>query len=898
MISLAGTTADGLKGVDSHYVRWLVILRADELTDGEVPQYFGTFATTLGAIDYEDLLASISHEGTKLNLKAGVAPVSSFSLSVRNEGRLAATLTDQFSLENDEVELYALVYEDGDSPSASDLIPVARGVIDRAPSDPREWTLDVVDISDRDWDEIPNRLINLQEFNFAPLNERGHPLPVTFGTMNVGPYDGAGTKRYLAQCRCVDGFVEHKYTAGRHNWTDGTPFQRYPQANNLLAEIIDYTDTDEFFTIDSTRRQSRLRPSRPDTSEPNDISTWYITADGDSSTTVSIPNGDTLAVYFSGSGGKLGSLYADPTVEISGASGSYNYSVDLDATNLATGSDSGDASISLAKATWAEDWDFEILKVSITASGGAATVAQVELKLSFDDQTSIDQNRGLDCWRKVAGVYDATAKLVDGSLITGVANTVYANPVDQVHAILRMKDCLAKPVAEVDTDSFDTARALRTSWNFAFTMYDPWTRIEDLDPLLKEAGLHLYLSAEGKWRIIAREKSTTPQHAFIDQWNIAVQDAEADADDWLPDIDVDRTSNRDIINDYVIHAQRDRSSDDFNVLEIASAAFRVNGTCSVSSSNNRLTADSPGQSFTADATAGMATYVDTDQGYTIVSVIDDDNLEVTPIEGGDVTDSSTGTEFWMGPNLSVDALRSFRRYKVSNPLGRKTTAREIGGYQSSFVADSATAILMINYWLEWHARVSGYVTLSTFLMHLDVEPGDVSFLDHPDLPESKRPTDLTVLDGALTAGGGTFSVTAGESELIRDDDDLLIRDDARRPEIVKVTSVDYGLDIVTASRGQYGTTAVAHGDGATVSRVIAKWEVLQVIPATPADTRIRLTLLEMPLSYFPTLVIAPDGTSDWGSMTDAEKARYRAIAFNSNLIEERNAESYAVIGAD
>ena len=890
MIDLTGTSALSIKHADYHKAVWLVVVRADEPSSGEVPQYYGTRKFVLNSTTYEDLLAGISIESTDLLLKGGLAHIAGFEIRLRNEGKLSQ-LQDDYFLENDDVEVYELFVDEIGGNDDADRIPIGRGVIDQYPSDLNEWTLTVVDGSDRDMIHFPSRLADLSSYPYAPLDALGKPLPVPFGIMEQGPYDDAGTTRFLARCRCVDIFLG-KYTSGVHNKASSTSFQWY-SGPKRLAEVIDYTITSTFVTIDTPQRNLLLRPVRA--GGTNTISGWSGTADGKTSTTVSAADTDFLDIYFAGMS-KVGSLNADPTIEIK-ATGAYDYTVKLGGTTIASGSDSGDTAIAVAKSNWAEDWDFELLQLILDFTA-SATLKEVYLDIRFDDQSGIDAQSALEIFQKVQGFEDQTSKYADGGLITGVAGTVLENPVDIVQAFLRAKDLLNRPIAEIDTASFTTARAKRTGWTFAFELLETIKDITWLDPLLQEAGLHLYKSVSGQWRIVARDKSVEPQHTLLDEWNIAVENPQDDYEDYIPDFDTDRVKNRDLTNEFVVHAQLDRCAGEYNVLQIASSAYRITGMCSVNALTGRLNA--PGQLFVSDdVVAGWTVYIDTDQAYQIDVVVGEEDLDVTPLEFAQAQDAPAGTTFWLGPNLDADVLRSRRRYKTLNPMGRPSeNFRDIGGYESRFIADAATAQLMIDHWTDWHGQLHLTSALSTFAGHLDVEPGDVCWLDHPWLPDRKRPVHLTALDGAVDDTTTQLKVTGNEVELLRVGDYALLRDNPRQPEIAKVTDIDGVTDIATVTRGQCGTKAYAHADGTKVERVSVKWEVLGVQPATPGDARIRLSPVEMPNSYFPVLTIAPDGTPDWSGMTDLEKARYRAITYNSGLIEERDPASLAVIGAD
>ena len=475
---------------------------------------------------------------------------------------------------------------------------------------------------------------------------------------------------------------------------------------------------------------------------------------------------------------------------------------------------------------------------------------------------------------------------------------VLTNPVDVLQAMLRAKDLLNRSTDEINLTSFETARGKRTGWKYAFTLLETWREIERLNPFLQEAGLRLFQNTAGKWTVVARDELAAPQHTFLDQWNIAVVDVEADLSDQEPALDIGRVKNRDLVNEFVVRAQRDRTTDEHNLLKIASSAYRITGTCSLTASTGRI--HSPGATFiTDDVDVGWIVYIDTDQAYKVTTVVGQEDVDVVPVEGTEIQDAPAGTTFWAGTNLDPEVLRSRRRYKTLNPMGRPSVdLRDIGGYESDFIADTATLKLQVNHWRDWHGQVRLVVTLQTFAGHLDVEPGDLCWFDHPNLETKKRPLLLTHLDGSITSGATTFKVTDNEVELVRDNDYLLLRDNVRKPEITKVSSFDPVTDLVTVQRGQCATQAASHADTTAVERITTKWEVVGYRPPQPDDPRIGLRLLETPNSYFPVVIIAPDGTPDWSGMSEYEKARYRAITYNSGLIEERDLTSLAVVGAD
>ena len=1000
MIDLTGTSAELAKFNDSDTWVFLVVVNADSPEDGVTPQYYATGEFDLGANTYEDLLLDVRVDWLELAMRAGLSVVGQVDVAFANAGKLFH-LADDFYLENDLVEVYLLRVDSGGN-TESDRIPIGRGLIDSYPAEIKEWTIQAVDGSDRDWTRIPARTIDpaTQKFAYAPLEELGKPLPVPFGDQTRGPYDDAGTKRFLAPCRCTNAWTQ-EYTAGVHNQEETTTFQWYPQAGRL-GEILTISEDGPYFTITDPGRKMLTRPGRP--GGDNTIDDWRLTADGDSSTTIALGSSDTLDVYL-GSVPKLGDI-TDLDILIS-ASGTYTYEIIHAGSTLAgpTQTSTAEESIDLSGSLslWSEDWDLALLRIKLTAAT-SATIKEISGDIRFDDSSPIDQQGAFPVFRKVKGFKDDPSKYADGSyiidvpaspaaalaaggslattttyyyvvtavdeggtestqsdevsdttdggsnltidlswtavswatsyriyrtttsgdysgsaLLATVASASYSddgtaspasgsppdsnyltNPVDVWECILRAKDLLGRTTSDINLASFDTARAARTDWKYAFTLLEAVDDPQWIDPFLSEAQLHSWKGPDGKWRCVARDKLAAPTSVFLDEWNVAVVDPDVDYQDQEPSVSVDRVKTRSLVNSYLIHAQRDRTTDKFNELAVATTAWRFTGTCNTDATAG--TFETNDVDLTAeDVEADWIIIVEGDKTYQVVGdPVSSTTANITPAEGGIVEDN-TGATFWMGVSLDAELVRSRRRYKTLNPLGRQgTSLRDIGGYESQFIGDKATADLAIELWKDFHARLGQMVELETMVGHLDVEPGDVVLFDHPQLPERKQSDAVTLLDGALNDSDLTIPVTSGEEDMLRPDDLILIRDNPREPEVCEIDSVNSGSgSVVVKARGAFNTQAYAHGDGATVERLIRKWEVLAMRPPDPGAMRIGLRLLEMPFIYSQVLVIAPESTpSNWDQMDPLEQALYGAITNAAGLVNDRDPESTVVIAEE
>ena len=163
----------------------------------------------------------------------------------------------------------------------------------------------------------------------------------------------------------------------------------------------------------------------------------------------------------------------------------------------------------------------------------------------------------------------------------------------------------------------------------------------------------------------------------------------------------------------------------------------------------------------------------------------------------------------MGPSLHGDMKRSQLRYKTANPLGaeQKDFTSE-GGYTSDFIGDSTTAGKVIDHLIEWRSQRRVTLEFATFLNAIDVELGDMAWVDHPWLPESKRPTQIGTLSAAVTSTSATTFQSA-ENQLLREDNFVLVND----REVVKVSAVDSSNNNFTVVRGQCNTVAITHLTG-------------------------------------------------------------------------------------
>ena len=890
-IDISTTTAATLK--DGQYVKavWLVEVDADAPSTGVATQRYAWRTYTVGAESFTDLMAGLEPTWARVKFEGGLASVSGLSLELRNEGELS-DITDTYYLENDEVRLYLIFIPDDDSEDTGDKIQILDGVIESFPFTVREFMLDVIDGSDKDFRDFPTERIDPVVFPNADWGAFGRPLPVCFGTLNTVPQDFAGGRPTLAPCVCTDIFTR-EYTPGRNLHTKGDVYQYYGGAGRS-AMCLSVMQSGDFVTINDGTRSMVVYPVRD--AGTNDVTGWSAVADNDLSTDVDIVNNDNLDVYMGGVS-KLGTLTA-VTLTIK-ASGGYDYDVLLGGVSLDSGSTSGDKVVTLTSdiaANWADTWDFERMSVEIDGTG-AASIELIYLTLSYDDADHMDA-RPLDIHQAVSGFRDTAsfyADGADGSVIVG-DGTLLENPVDILEAMFRGKDMLGLLEADIDLASFGTARTFRTDWKLAFSLR-PEVGMDWVDQFASDNGLHIYKGHAGKWRCVAQDKTTAASHTILGDVHIAVRDHEAEQLE--PDLRISRTPLREVVNEVAIRYALDRQSSEHTQLTVASGRYRITGTCAVTEqaggSQGTLTDDDGGRDFAAEGVlVGERVYVDGDQDYEVVAV-GTTTLVLDVIVSGEVQAASAGTSFWVGPNVDGRMIRSQQRHKTENALGTaQKTFSDVGGYPSDIINDSDTVGEMVNHVVEYRSRRRLTAEFATFLNAVDMELGDAAYFDHAWVPPSFRPAigSFGSLDGAVNDSTTTFVLQSTQAAAWRADDHGVIDN-----EIFKVTATDENTTL-TVDRAQAGSIAAAHVDGSQPARLAWKWEVTGLKP-DPAAARWRVEVQLMPRDVGPTGICVANGGDDYAAADILRKLSAGWCTTNIGLVDpEDEGSDYSHAGAN
>ncbi len=871
---LTGTTALTEKDNAWYRIAWLAEIDADAPGVPVTTKRHGSRKITVGANTYGDNLAvgGLEMEWTRIRVGGGLASVGKARLVLVNLEKVSNDV-DTFFFENDEMRIYLLFVTGAET--ASDPIEMMRLVIEDYPYSPTQMTFDAIDGSDKDFREIPAERVNLIDYVQPPMDSVGKVIPVAFGVLNTGPFDGAGGFSVLAPCRCVDR-SNYTFTSCVQNDVNGKPFQYYPQAKRR-GEVLNYTQTGGFFTINDQTREMWVAPILP--RGTNDVTDWFDTGDGDHTVGSAIVLNSNLDVDMGGVP-KLGTLTAI-TLEIK-ASGSYDYEVFYNAVSKASGSATNDKSITLTAADHTDDWAFELYHVEIDGTG-AATINEIYLKLSYDDQQTLDR-QSLTIYQAITGFEDLTAYYNSDGASNPVITSSGApleNPAHVIEAVMRAKVLMNLSTDVVDLTALDTAATDRTGWKFAFSLDQP-VHIAWLNEFCFESGMHVFKSFEGKWKVVAQEKSRVPAHTFLGDVNMAVLNPLDKPSKWEYDFTVARTPNRDLINEVILRYGLDRATGEYTKIKVASGRHRVKGTCTVTGSTKLL--DDASATFVTDGIKDdEGVYVEGDQDYLVDNVNSETQLLIKHASAGQVNDSSAGTNYYVGPNLDGRMKRSQLRYKTENSLGREQTedVSVAGGYTSDLIQDDTTATNFVDHIAEWRSQRRLLPEFATFFNAVDVELGDAAWIDHPWLPPSKRPIAIGTLSATQTAGAGTAQST--NNGLLRVNDYVLIGS-----EVEKVTAVTYATNAFTTTRAQANTSAAEHASGTTFYRLNrTAFEITGLQPDVEL-AQLRIEAQEMPPSYKPIGRVSAAGYDVYGVADADERTQSGWVTLTSERVQEED----------
>ena len=862
---------------------WAVVGTLDQYLVATVTKRYASAALTLSANTYVDALAGLDLGFTRLPDRAGLASVASFSLDIRDEEDESAT-TGTHTQSNDEVVVYWQYYTGSDA--ETDLLEIARGVIERDSVDGYTWRWQCRDGSKKDLRAIPSTLLDPTTYPYAWTP--GLPVPECFGNLNVAPYSAGGDVPALAPCKFTD-WTALKLTSSLRKTTGGAVYQWYPEAS-AFAEVSTVSHVSNITTAADPARVLRLRPSRTKTT--NDVSAYAAAMDADTSTSTAIVSGDNLDLWLAGCAA-LGAMTALKVVVL--ASGVYTLTVKDDATvKYGPTSQNGDATVSLTVGDYSDSWDIALLNVEIDGTGNA-TIGNVYLQIEFDDYLSFGAAEPL-LFQSVTGFEDSTANYYDGAVVSS-AGTALRNPVHQVQAILRAKNLHNLATAHVDATRAAEAAAVRTAWHFdwAFPLdeQDPERVLEDIGV---EAGLYIWKKG-GQWRVVARDKNRSPSHFFLGRYHCPARgdDVAGPQESALRVVPADASQ---IINEVAVRYAPHPATGTYPRVAIASGKYRLTGSCLVDDTTATLTDTSA--TFVTDGVVaksgdktGEYIYVEGDTTYEVQSVVSETQVTVAAVDGGAVSEIDTSTTYYLGPHIDAQALVSQRVYKTVSALGSETSMREAGGYAAKFIREKSTAEAFRDYVIEWDATPRNRVEFPLHHVGAKLEEGDVFLLDDEGLFSNLRGVDLCQIAEAIDTTETDWTVESGKAGWFRVDDYVYVQTGrSTAPECVQVTAVDVSASTITVSRAQLGTEALAHDNGDQLVRCIDwKWICTGLRPPVPEEPYWRVEAEQMPNDYYPVGRCVATGYPAWTAATVSQRTQAGWATLRNGRVQETDLDS-------
>ena len=893
MRTLTGTAASQCK---NQYVRivWLVEIDADGLDGSQTTLRYANRKYTLDGNTYQDAFkpGGISLGWQSVRPRGGLASVAAFTITLDNLEN-ASDLQDTYVLDNDAVRVY-LIFSTG-AETASDRLLIASGVIEEGEWDQDTWRLSCIDTSDRDFTEIPTQKVNLIQHAYAPMSEYGKVLPYTLGTWTYSPVVAAAT--HIAATRCLDQYAR-TYTPGIFAAVSGGTLYEWLESDNCVARVVDKQGVDQHgdnatgsdivaWNITSSDRVIVARPVRPG---PNNTVAGYRTAvNEDVSETVSVASGELLELLWTGisTRGVLTSLQG----RIYASGGDYTYDVKYDGVSVVTVTGaSGLATIDLDAmiATYfSESWSFSQMSIEISADTATPVdVGFVFMNLSYAGEEGGDSIEVPRIFFYGTGTSSSTD--IQNHVISGTSGTLAEEPVEQLALVLTGKDLYNRAEAEINTTSFAAAHTARDgSYLFSFQLMETVTW-EYWNRFCFEAGLHLFLDWQGKWKVVARDKDAAAVHFFGPEL-MGLRDPGTVKS--KPDVTPDKTATRDVINEIVLRYAWDPMTQQYLKMKVRSPQYRYTGTCTVDATAGTLT-DAAGTFSTGKfpAFVGEKIYLEGNYTVTVTAINSDTELAVDPVEYDGLTDIAVAVTYYGGPSIDAQCVQSKLRYKTIGPLGGEyDPLSNEGGWPSDFIYDDDTADEFLAYVVDWFSQRRIVVEFSTRMNAVDVELGDVCYLRCPLLPPSRDAILLGALDGAISSGDLTITLSTASpyygSLSFRQNDYIAIGS-----EVLQVTSeADSANEDHTVTRGEVNTTAAAHASGAKVYLLAQKWEVTGIKYDAP-KSRIRLRLTEMPWVY-SRVGIAMEDDLDYSLLTFEQRVATSWSLYPTGLLSEVDTHS-------
>ena len=811
-------------------VAWVVNLSVDEfgLTTEEynwttLPELFG----------YDDFLQGMNLSAVTLRPRGGLSRVAQATIQLVDVAGLSSLVNDRL-VENDALSV-ALVFIDGNE-TVDDAVELFQGVITRhARTAGVRWTLTVDDNSINSITPYPKNIVDFARYPYAETHSI--PLPVVFGRNDVSP---------VVILNSFSGLVSYggEELRGVYQWYE---------SNDILASCEDVTDhANGTATITSARREMSVSPisAHPDNA-----------VDGWENPPIPLALSDTLRLYFSGSGvlGEMVSMGLLLTVL-----GRFSYILRIGDEVIRQEENIYGPHIlpiDLDIEDWKDNWPLALANLEITGSV-TAVYYNAQLVVKFDDS------------RQARPVYRAD---VDGE------TPLQRNPVNQLDKIFTDEKLIGLENAKL-VSGWSEAETLRDDWKFDWTLGKRREGTELLENFCFQAGLAVF-PQQGGFSIAALDHTRSATHFFDGARHSPIRGRD-DSVEW----NFSSRNFTDVINEVQLRYDPGPDGQPRKTMA-ATGQFRFTGTGSMtlvagSNSTQATLNDLQGDFLNRLVGVNERVYVLADTTYDVVQVMDAENLILTPVDHV-LAKANADVTYYVGPNIDGTMFVSQRSMKTINALGRRQElASDQGGLVSEFIRDDETAELFIEYMKTWFAFPRAQVVFPVMLsLGLSVDPGDVCYIRHPQLPNKLKPRLLTTLTHERNAGS-TAKFRVMSIGNIAVGDNLLINN-----EVVGVTDVNQSGLRFGVDRAQLNTPAGDHVVGDEVYRLEEKFLVTSVQPPTPRNPFVGLSFVQMPISYKPRGVWVESNYPDWFNATEEEKTFGGFWTHRSGRVDEFDRDS-------
>lgn len=488
-------------------------------------------------------------------------------------------------------------------------------------------------------------------------------------------------------------------------------------------------------------------------------------------------------------------------------------------------------SVDIDHTVFDEAWDFENLTAKVTSQPtdaiyyGRHMYAEVVYRPSVSAQTANEQ-----VMMSLEGYVDYAGNYRDGAVVDS-ARKVLTCPPSVLEAIARDARMLGLSQHDIHRDSFTDAATDLSSWEFAFVLTEDEEPEQFFSRFGESARSHIFWDGAGRLKWQTFLSTRTPIQTF-GTWNIESDDIGGSS------IHYEMTPMSELRNSNYILYKKSYDHGNYEAaygITCSVVASGTNGSISdtvrlVDSSANFVLAGVMGGTYIpARVPPQQPIHTCVMVGYaSSYGVYEVDDATTLSLQTGVTPNPPNGSaiEYYIGPSLSTNNIESYRKYGSEFPYELQTDLIRDVGTAGLLASHQATYFRDRHYVLDFRTRLGA----------VDLEVGDLVYVDHPLLPTGQGKTDTTAnVDKTISLTETSWDVTDGT---VFSTDSYYMVD----REVVQVTAISG--DTLTVSRAQCGTVAATHDNGQDTYLLAQKWEVIR-LRTMPEENEIEVICREV-----------------------------------------------------